>query len=445
LITLVGTTAGFLAATLPDARSSSQAGPIEPGSARLLTPAPDVLRLSAAGQGPAHAIVYDENETLQRSVQLPADAGERETRLDLAGPAIVLVPRSSAPVRVGLPADTQVRSVPTATTSHELVTAEGPIEETVTVEMAQRPASLALTVDGDVRDLDAHARSSQGTVLRQVNATAAEGQAHLTPANLANGTYRVDLEADHVAGNLTLVALGLTYHERLTTLEAPDAVAEHGTVLARVAPGEAWQVPADEVDQFALVLERGGQAQVRLYSPDHRALRAATVGDDGPGWEWSNETDLPDYQAATVDASRDTYTVYAANVRADTDATVYVVAPDARDPSPGRPAEVRTTTVTVGYPSPSGNANQTARYPGGLVDVHVQDARGAAVDRRITVEGGQGLVLDRYDEAAGEGTAVGGDAVTHERRFGPGPLDVTVRAEAASGSLTLALDHYVPP
>lgn len=438
LLTLAGATAGFLAGSLPAARGSLDVGPIEPGQARLVTPAPDELAVANAGDRPAQLLVFDANATFQRAI--PVDAGE-QTRASLSlDAAIVLVPAASASVELGFPeADAEVEPIPTRTQTHRLLNASGPVDEQARLTIDERPASLTLAVDGEADDLQVRLTTRQGLALER---SPADGE-QLTPGNLTDGRYRAQIEAAALHGTLQLVTRTLVPDPSLQTLEAPEGVHALGTPLARVEPGQAWRVPADDLHELRLGLEEGGWADVRVYGPEDRVLQRVPLGQQGPSWRWSgNDSGPPTYEATPIDASRDTYTVYVHAARADTDATVYVLAPAEADSEPGHRLEVQTSIVSVPYPSPSGTEHERVRYPGGLVDLRVEEATGAAVDRRVTVDSASGIVLDRHDQAAGDDASVAGDEVKHVDRFGPGPLSVTVEAEAASGAVRLTLTHF---
>lgn len=442
LITLAGTTAGFLAGALPAARGTPDVGPIEPGQARLVDPAPDAIEVASAGDGDAQLLVFDANTTFQRSVSVEAD---EEERVELAlEAAIVLVPATSAPAELGLPSDdVEVEPVATRTQPHLLVNASGPVDERARVTLDERPASLALAVEGDAERLQARLTTERGVVLER--GTSPGTDSRLEPGNLTDGLYRAEIQADELEGTLQLVTRTLAPDRPLEALGAPEGVHELGTPLARVEPGEAWRVPAEEVDELRLGLEEGGEADVRVYGPEDRVLQHVELGEEGPDWRWSgNGSGPPTYEATPVDASRDVYTVYVHDARADTDATVYVLASEDAEVEPGHQLSIETSTVSVSYPSPSGTESERVRYPGGLVDLHVEEADGAAAERRITVDSPTGIVLDHHAQAAGGNTDVAGDQVKNVDRFGPGPVEIVVEADAASGAVHLALTHYSP-
>lgn len=449
LIALAGASAGFLAASVPTASPSDEA-PIAPGEARVLDPAPSTFTFASAGEAPARLLVFDEDARYQGSLE--AAPGEPTTASLDRETAIVFVPTTSPPVHLRTPADVDdPEPTPVRETPRRLATADGgTVDEELTVTIPNRPASLGLTVGGSAQGLHVSVRTSEGPALRQTNETTAPdepGQVRLEPANLTNGTYRVSVHADRLDGTIGLVAHHLAVDDSLEPLSAPDEQLDAlGTVVARVQQGQAWQIPAAETDELALALERGARADVRLYGPDHRVHREVELGQQGPDWSWgSNETQGPAYEVVWMETPSNAYTVYGDAIEADTDRVLYVLAADEADPQPGRPTEIGTRTVQVPYASADGQSPaETIRYAGGLLDVSVTGGEGPAVDRRVTVDGPLGIVLDRRDQAAADGTHALTSRAQHVERFGAGPLDIRVDADAAVGSVELTLQHYIP-
>lgn len=354
----------------------------------------------------------------------------------------MLVPATSAPVEVGLPSDdVEVEPVPTRTQPHPLANASGPVDERARLTLDERPDSLALAVDGEAERLQVRLTNREGVVLERGTGPATDSR--LEAGNLTDGVYRAQVQADGLEGTLQLVTRTLAPDRPLDALGAPEGVHELGKPLARVEPGEAWRVPAEEIEELRLGLEEGGEADVRVYGPEDRMLQRVELGEEGPDWRWSdNGSGPPTYEATPVDASRDAYTVYVHGARADTDATVYVLAPGDAEAEPGHRLSIETSTVSLPYPSPSGTERERVRYPGGLVDLHVEEADGAAADRRITVDSRLGIVLDHQAQAAGGNTDLAGDQVKNVERFGPGPVEIAVEADAAAGAVHLTLTHY---
>lgn len=433
LIAVAAATAGFMATALSSTAPATETDPIEPGQAILVSSAGEI-RLTAPSNDTTQVLVFDPDSSYRDQLSVGPD---EPSTLTPSQPTILLVPRHGATVQLHAPT-ADANPVPTRTALHGLVSADGPTDETITLTLHRSPDSLSLRVDGHAEDLEATVETSQGTVLHRDPDTASSS-AQLSPELVTNGTYRVTVTADDLEGELQLVPRYLAHDEPAEPLQAPDAVDRQGSVLARVQAGDAWLIP--ERDELALALERGARADVRLYTADHRVLDRLAIGEEGPNWQWSNASGQA-YHVIPIE-ERDVAAVYVDRVQADTDATVYVLTPE-EDVMPGRPAEVRTTSVTVSYPSPSGSEHAQARYLGGLVDVRLAEARGAAAERHIAVEGPDGLLLDRYDRATGDDARPAGDEVRNVDSFGPGPVEITVEAEAASGSIRLELDHYVP-
>jgi hypothetical protein len=151
------------------------------------------------------------------------------------------------------------------------------------------------------------------------------------------------------------------------------------------------------------------------------------------------------YQTATLATPEDAYTVYADAIDADVDRVLYVLAPNGTQPHPGHPATVETRSVDVPHETADGRApEETIGYAGGLLDVAVTDGDGSALDRRVTVEGPHGTVLERRDRASADGRHVLTTRAEHVERFGTAPLEISVDAEAASGSVELTIRHYAP-
>lgn len=438
LLTLAAATAGFLATSVPSTTTAEATDPIEPGQARLVEPGPDRVTLTAPEDEGSQVLVYDPEDGFQRSLTL---GPEERAELAPSEEVVLLVPRHGAPLELDTPDPDRVSPAPTRAALHGLVSASGPVDDQVTLTLHHAPHSLGLRVDGQAEDLDVLVETTEGTVLRQAHNPNQAAPPLLDASLLTNGTYRVSVTAESLEGELHLVPRYLAHDEPLDPLEAPDALDDRGTVVARIQAGDAWLLPSD-AEELALALERGAWADVRLYSAEHRLLDRLEIGQEGPEWEWTNTSGEVDYRSMPL-AREEVSAVYVEEVQADTDATVYVLSPD-DELAPGRPAEVRTSSVTVPYPSPSGTEQAPARYLGGLVDVRIGEAQGAAAERRITVHGPDGLVLDRYDRATGDDASPMGDEVRHIESYGPGPLTVAVEAEAASGSVQIELDHYVP-
>lgn len=394
-------------------------------------------------------LVFDADARHLRAVHIE-DGGPAP--VEVPAEATVLVPRASEPVRLDLSAepDADVSPAPTRAVPRSLASAEGgTVDEEITLTIPHRPASVGLRIDGQADGLEVTVRTSEGPVLRQTNETTEDGrpgEVRLEPANLANGTYRVSVHADRLDGRLALVTRTLTGAERLQTLEAPDPQVDRmGALVARIQEGQAWQIPTASADELTLALERGAWADVRVYGPRDRVVQQLQVGQDGPSWRWgSNGSRGPGYDAVQVGVPGPAYTVFVDRIDADVDRVVYALLPDDGDAQPGRPAAIESRVVEVPH-SPTGSSQgETIHYAGGLVDVRVVGGDGPAVDRRVTVDSPRGIVLDRRDQAAADDASLLTDRVKHVERFGSGPLEVAIEADAAAGSVRLALEHYVP-
>jgi len=449
-IAIVAASAGFLAASLPTASAPEQAA-IEPGQARLV-PAPTTLTVTATGDDPGRLIVFDDQARFQRSLTLDPPTGTQTIELaDEA--AIVLVPRASSPIAVTTPSapDTTLDPIPTHETPRPLTDERaGTVDRELTLAVPNRPASLGLVVDGEAEGLHVSVRTAEGPVLQQTNTSTlgdAPGQFRLDPNNLANGTYRVSVHVDRLEGSIHLLTRTLSVDDRRAGLSAPDDRLEAmGELIAEVHQGQAWRLPTAQTDELTLALERGARADVRLYGPDHRVHRELELGQRGPDWRWSsNDSQAPTYQTATLATPEDAYTVYADAIDADVDRVLYVLAPNGTQPHPGHPATVETRSVDVPHETADGRApEETIGYAGGLLDVAVTDGDGSALDRRVTVEGPAGTVLERRDRASADGRHVLTTRAEHVERFGTAPLEISVDAEAASGSVELTIRHYAP-
>jgi hypothetical protein len=444
LIALAAAAAGFLTADAANPEPTPPAN-VAPGQAQLLDPAPERLTVTNEGTSPGRVLLFSATGDYDR-MQRIAPGNTTQLELGDASAALLLVPRASAPLTIAPPASDDLEPVPTEETRHELLAREGPVDEEITLELPQRPASLTVAVDGEAEDLEVVVRTSEGPALRQVNATTEpgrRGEVRLEPAYLTNGTYRVTVRADALNGQLTLVARTFADEEALATFEVPRSVDALGEPLARVGAGEAWRLDTAELDEVRLALERGGRAQLRVYDAEDRMQRQVEIGDEGPSWQWSPNGSSPaSYRSGELAVPEDTHTLYAETVDADTDATVYVLAPGT-DAEPGRQLEIRETTATVPYPSPEGREQVDVRYAGGLVDVRLGDANGAAAERRIAVDSPRGHVYERDDRSV-EGQSLEGDALESVERFGPGPLTATVEARGATGSVQLVFEHFAP-
>lgn len=453
LIALAGASAGFLAASVPTPGETADVGPIPPGEARRLAPLESGLEVSTAGQGPGMLVLFDENGTYERTIRIP---GDRVRTLEGAEPVvrIALVPATSAPLELDLPSPdrTNVTETPTRESTRTLASSGGgTVDADLSLRMPTRPASLALEVDGRARDLDATVRTRAGPAFRQVNATwpvnGTIGTARLFAGNLTNGTYRVSLHADRLDGRVLLVARTFDAANRSAPLQpASQSLDRLGALTARAGPGEAWQLATQDARGVTLAVERGAWARVHLYDDDNRLARQVEVGQRGPSWDWgSNGSSAPPYQAARLDVPDGVYVLHVANTGGEANHTVYALLAGLDRADPARQLPIETKTVEVPYPAaPGSTSTRTVRYPGGLVDLEVTGGQGPAVDRRVVVDSPLGVVFREQTQAAVDDQSGGTESVKHLERFGSGPLEIRVEADAAVGSVEFAFEHFVP-
>lgn len=449
LLALVGSSAGFLAASVPGG-AADELGPMEPGQAHRIDPMPASFGLQAP-DGPATLLIYDANGSFERSVSV--DAGE-QTRVQLSETRerIVLVPEASSPVRLAPHASSlpEVSSVPIGEDTRALANSNGGAVATdTTLQLERRPASLALAVEGKARDVDAIARTSQGPVLERLNGTApangTHGSTQLWAENLTDGTYRVSVQADRLVGRVLLVTRHLDLEQAVDPLDTPSEELDRlGAAVASLEKDEVWEVGV-RGEGLTLAIEREAWARVNLYDDEHRLVRSLDVGRRGPSFDFSNGSSTPNYTAVRVDAPAGTYAVQVDKAGGEGNQTVWALLPG-RDAAPrGQQLEVETDSLSIRYPDrPGQTTTRTVRYAGGLTDVRVDDGDGTATDREIVVDSPLGVVLRRSDTASMGGQDAGSERTVHVERFGPGPLEVHVDAEAGAGTAQVVYRHYIP-
>lgn len=451
LLAVAGTTAGFLAASIPTGTGVGSGFEVLPGQAREVDPLGGALTVHASGDRAARVLLFDANASFEQAVRVPAGATlqgiqmEPKTRLvlvhDQGGPAQLRVDGGEEPT---------VETVRTRETVRTLVTSNGgTVDADRTVNQPSPPASLSLRVDGRAHNLDATVRTRAGPAFEQTNATWAgnltEGRLELNPGNLTDGTYRVSVGADRVTGSVQLVTRTFDQANRSTALDPPDeALDKLGGLVATAGEDEAWRVSTQGAGALTLAIEQGSWARVRLYDADERHVRAIDVGRRGPAWEFgSNGSQAPAYQAVRLDVRDGTYTLYPEKVSSD-NATVYAILPGREEPHAGRQLEIETRTIDVAYPQLDDTSTKTVRYGGGLLDVRVAGGEGASANRRVVVDSPLGVVLRQEGGSAASDTSVGGEGTRYVERFGSGPLDIRVENDGGLGSVTLEIEHYVP-
>lgn len=417
--------------------------------------------------------VYDPSDRFFGYFDLAGDGDDVEMLSGTSGSWVVFVTQAQdadlAIQREGADANSSEELEAIEVKDHERTIASsdnGSLDEEFALRIDQRPAVAFLEFSGDIAGLDATVESEEGTVYRisdgaanttEDGAVRRSGQTELTPANLAEGTYRIQAQADEFAGELVFVYQ--TYDRGATVQETNASVdvekpLEDASIVAHAQEHEAYEVPMQGADQLAFAVKGDTEARILVYNQTDAVteiveLEASHGYDD---WSWdengseNRSDDHQPFDVARINVTDDRYTVFVQDVCCDSD-RVIVALPDVADAEPAQELKIEKQEVVFDH---GGNESQTAQaeLPGGLVGVGVHSRDILSFERKVNVTGPHGeiAVIEQRASSFGWSWGMYDEYEVVEENFSAGTMDIAFEQDSllGQGKTTVELAHYVP-